>query len=215
MNRDFMLGDLGKLIEQADRGVFTPTGRKPYKNSIDMTGRVFGKLTVVRRLPNDGAATRWLCQCSCGEFMAAQGGNLRSGGTRSCGCVRRKRGPESLSWKGCGELPGRYWAIARSNASKRGIEFSVTIQDGWDIYQRQGGKCALTGWDLVLNAPVLTDVTASMDRIDSKVGYIYDNVQWVHKDVNTFKSAYSQEYFIRMCMAVAANVAGTKLLVMV
>ncbi len=208
-NGFFMSDDLARLIEQADQGLFTPTGRKPYKSSIDLTGQVFGLLTVTRRLPNHESGSRWLCQCSCGEQMAAHGGNLRSGGTKSCGCVRRKRGSDSLAWKGHGELTGRHWSIIQSNAKRRGHEFAMTIKDGWDLYERQEGRCALTGWDLVLMTPVLTDVTASLDRIDSSLGYTVGNTQWLHKDVNMAKHVFTQDHFVRMCTAVAANKGRT------
>jgi archaellum component FlaC len=45
----------------------------------------------------------------------------------------------------------------------------------------------------------------SLDRIDSKLGYIEGNVQWLHKDVNYMKQEYSQEYYIDICKKVANN----------
>lgn len=45
-----------------------------------------GKLTVVRRIrqPSDNR-TYWLCKCDCGEETIVEGGNLRSGHTKTCG----------------------------------------------------------------------------------------------------------------------------------
>lgn len=78
----------------------------------------------------------------------------------------------------------------------------MTIQDAWNLYERQGGRCALTGWDLVISAPKVSSITASLDRINSKEGYSPNNTQWVHKDVNIAKNVYSQEYFVQMCRSV-------------
>ena len=47
--------------------------------------------------------------------------------------------------------------------------------------------------------------TASLDRIDSKLGYELNNIQWVHKDINMMKQAYTNNYFIEHCKLVAAN----------
>jgi len=61
---------------------------------IDLTGKTFGKLRVIERV---GSETRdgqvrptWLCECRCGNQTVVIGANLRSGATRSCGCLRRE-----------------------------------------------------------------------------------------------------------------------------
>lgn len=58
--------------------------------AIDLTGMVFGKLTVLRfaeRRPERGSVRRYyLCQCECGNEAIVFAGNLRSGNSTSCGC---------------------------------------------------------------------------------------------------------------------------------
>jgi hypothetical protein len=55
----------------------------------DLTGKVFGKLTVLRRAPNAGRRTRWWCQCACGAPKKQVGADyLVDGRTLSCGCHR-------------------------------------------------------------------------------------------------------------------------------
>ena len=88
----------------------------------------------------------------------------------------------------------------------RGIPFNLSLDDIADVYERQQGKCALTGWDVVfpdVGHPQKAD--ASLDRIDSKKPYDKDNVQIVHKLVNMMKGRYSQQQFIDVCKAVAAK----------
>lgn len=63
---------------------------------LDLTGKVYGELTVIGPAPNRkvGGATRvfWKCKCSCGREKEVSASALRSGGTKSCGeCVRHKR----------------------------------------------------------------------------------------------------------------------------
>lgn len=57
---------------------------------IDITGQKFGKLTVIKRLPNRKATTYWLCQCECGNFSEVRGSQLRNGSVKSCGCLRKE-----------------------------------------------------------------------------------------------------------------------------
>lgn len=55
----------------------------------DMTGRIFGRLTVTDRAPTPQGETRayWLCRCECGAIAAVAGKSLRNGNTQSCGCL--------------------------------------------------------------------------------------------------------------------------------
>lgn len=54
----------------------------------DLTGQVFGRLTVLERGPRTNAgATTWKCQCTCGVARpSVHAGNLKKGVTTSCGC---------------------------------------------------------------------------------------------------------------------------------
>lgn len=58
--------------------------------ALDLTGQKFGKLTALRRLPNQGRRTIWECQCDCGNIIPVRAENLRSGHTTSCGCKKRE-----------------------------------------------------------------------------------------------------------------------------
>lgn len=60
---------------------------------IDLTGQVYGKLTVIGRGPiKKQGATIWACRCECGTVRNVQAGNLKSGDVISCGCTKRKNG---------------------------------------------------------------------------------------------------------------------------
>lgn len=57
-----------------------------------LIGKRFGMLTVREQLPSDKSGNRrWLCVCDCGNTSAVTTGNLRSGHTRSCGCIKQVR----------------------------------------------------------------------------------------------------------------------------
>ncbi len=50
---------------------------------IDLTGRMFGKLTVIRQDGMTGTNKAWLCRCVCGNETRVAGNNLRAGNTYS------------------------------------------------------------------------------------------------------------------------------------
>lgn len=65
---------------------------------VDETGNKYGKLAVLRQEGWMDARREalWLCQCECGNTTIVQGGNLRSGNTKSCGCIKSSYGEEAV-----------------------------------------------------------------------------------------------------------------------
>lgn len=70
-----------------------------------MIGKKFGKLTITgigrKRHGKDGRS--WMCICDCGNTHTATNSRLKSGKTKSCGCLRGKNTPsgeDSPLWRG-------------------------------------------------------------------------------------------------------------------
>jgi hypothetical protein len=57
---------------------------------IDMLGTKYGRLTILSRAKNTGTRAVWNCICDCGNTLSVQGKKLRSGHTKSCGCIRKE-----------------------------------------------------------------------------------------------------------------------------
>lgn len=65
--------------------------------AIGLTGRVFGRLTVVGQVQSDKhRRSCWLCRCECGIFRVVAAHELRTGDTKSCGCLRREAASERV-----------------------------------------------------------------------------------------------------------------------
>lgn len=64
----------------------------------DLIGERFGRLEVVALAEPRTACghTRWICRCDCGESATVNANNLRSGNTRSCGCIRQETSRQQL-----------------------------------------------------------------------------------------------------------------------
>ncbi len=59
---------------------------------IDLTGKKFGRLVVLKKVDNDKwGAHQWLCKCDCGEEKIIRGSSLKSGHTKSCGCLQQEK----------------------------------------------------------------------------------------------------------------------------
>ena len=59
-----------------------------YTGRIDLTGKKFGRLTVLKALPKVNFMYYWEVQCDCGTIKKVDGKALRGGFTESCGCLR-------------------------------------------------------------------------------------------------------------------------------
>jgi hypothetical protein len=64
---------------------------KRVHNSIDLTGRYFGLFKVLFYYdtirPYKVARARWFCECACGNYKVITGDRLKTGRSKSCGCL--------------------------------------------------------------------------------------------------------------------------------
>lgn len=146
-----------------------------------------------------------LCLCTkCSVTKRVVHANsLALGKTKSCiECAYLEKG-----YYGCYKgIIGSVFNRFKTNAISRELEFDISLIYVGDLFEKQNGKCALSGLDLILKKR-RGDIngTASLDRINSKFGYIEGNVQWIHKDINKMKNNYDESYFINICKLIAEN----------
>jgi hypothetical protein len=92
----------------------------------DLVGQKFGRLTVVERaadhiLPNGKKLAKWVCSCDCEAVnpnrIIVLGGNLRSGTTKSCGCLQKETASKTFFNDLTGKVFGR-WTVLRLDEKK-------------------------------------------------------------------------------------------------
>ncbi|MFH1580871.1 MAG: hypothetical protein ABIC39_02180 [Pseudomonadota bacterium] len=73
----------------------------------EMTGKTFGRLTVIARSQNDkNNSVMWICICECKKTVIARGDMLRSGNAKSCGCLKTEITRKKWTGKGNPEWLG-------------------------------------------------------------------------------------------------------------
>lgn len=107
----------------------------------------------------------------------------------------------------CGEITASFWNYVKRCAVVRNLDFSITPEYMWGLYEKQKGKCYLSGMDINLHDKCRRR-TASFDRIDSKLGYVNGNVAWCHKIVNKMKMDIDARIFGIMCLRIYSNSLG-------
>jgi hypothetical protein len=60
----------------------------------NLTGQIFGRLTVKEYAGKNINHREWLCRCECGVTKVIRGASLKTGATKSCGCLFREKSKE-------------------------------------------------------------------------------------------------------------------------
>lgn len=167
-------------------------------------GEKYGRLLVLKRLPGSEV----LCRCVCGSERAYKVGNLSTGKSKSCGCLRREMTADKSFRHGMIQHPAhRSWASAKDRCRNsnnqdfhlyggRGITFAV----GWEHFK-----------DFWLDMGPTWFKGGTLDRIDGNLGYEPGNCRWITiqaQQSNKCTNVYLDTPWGRMTLSQAAKRIG-------
>lgn len=70
---------------------------KPRERKLDLSGQRYGRLTALSPVEEaDGSSFYWKCLCDCGKLCICHKESLRSGMTRSCGCLQEEQRKKNM-----------------------------------------------------------------------------------------------------------------------
>jgi len=142
----------------------------------------------------------WEAICDCGKNTRWMQGNELTNPNRCFQCYKCaaiKRGNMQASNNGkIGDLYKTKYTKIKRSAEIRNIEFKMSIKYLWDLFISQKQKCAITGdyIECINNAP--------LDRLDSSIGYVKNNVQWVTPQSNISKHVMTMNELYEFCKKV-------------
>ena len=141
---------------------------RPY---IDLSGRVFGKLTVIEKVDSAFSGIYWRCRCECGREQDVRGSHLTGGKECCISCAMRKCATKHGLH---GHIVYRIWvmmrqrcqnenAIGYKNYGGRGIK----ICDRWGSFENFASDVGI---------PPTSKHT--LDRVDVNGNYEPSNFRW-------------------------------------
>lgn len=173
--------------------------KKKIKNPI---GQIISGAKILKEVKIEHNNHFYECQCcNCENIFTMAIRKLARRKSDKCNLCRfPKIGLISISW----------WnRHVKDAANARNLIVDISIEEAYQIFLNQNGKCIYTGISLEFpKTPSKKDRnlgTASIDRIDNTKGYISGNIQWVHKKINYMKHIMSHEEFIQWCNLVTNN----------
>lgn len=166
-------------------------------------GREYGQLLIAEVLTGSADKSTWRvrCICTCGNEVTRGFNAVIYGSVTVC---------HECALTAIGQSPRKdaiaiYMQQVLYGAKTRCLETTCITRDY--LLSLFGGTCALSGVPISLGGigrKGHITRTASLDRIDSLKGYIYGNVQWVHKSVNLMKQDMDESEFKDFCKKIAA-----------
>lgn len=184
---------------------------------IDLTGRKFGRLTVIARGINWRRVVRWRCLCSCGVETLVASQSLRVGKTWSCGCGRRDQAVRRLQTHGQSSTPEfAIWCGIKARCENPNVRAfphyggrGISVCSRWRI-----GENGKTGFECFLEDMGRRPSKAhSIDRYpDCNGNYGPENCRWAtkHQQVNNRRNTRTVKYRgLVMPLTDAVRLAGS------
>jgi hypothetical protein len=116
--------------------------------SIDITSQKYNMLTALYKTgrQTENKQYYWMCRCDCGTLTEVRVGNIRTGRTKSCGCLNKRTGQDSPNFKHGLALKSHpeYKRYQRECFDRH--RYNLEPQHKAALLDAQNGGCAICGY---------------------------------------------------------------------
>jgi hypothetical protein len=174
----------------------------------DLSQKRFGKLLVIEYDGQNGRRrTIWKCQCDCGNIVSVSACHLKSGHTKSCGCVKKEISSQ-INYKN-GLSQTRLWRAYRNMLNrcyyKKYNEYhlyggrGISVCDEWN--NKECGFINFCDW--ALSNGYTEELT--LDRVDNDGNYEPSNCRWVDRFIQANNKRNTRKLIINGEIDTVAN----------
>ncbi len=172
--------------------------------TLNLTGQRFNRLVVLSETVGRTARKSWWCLCDCGKELEVTTSSLRSGNTKSCGCLHIEKVSLPEGTAALNEL----LSIYRRNAANREIFFDLTDTEMVFLFKQNCYWCGAEP-NTVMKSRKSCYVYNGIDRVDNRRGYEISNVVPCCKVCNVAKQAHTEKEFIDWVQRLYNNLFST------
>lgn len=156
------------------KGVVT---NKVAKNRIELAGARFGRLVALAPITELDKPLKYECRCDCGALTVAWAQSLRTGHTKSCGCLSREATGTRSKSHGMSKTPiHNLWNAMLQRCQNPNVRAyadygarGITVCERWQVFENFLE-------DMGLPKPGMT-----LERQNNDLGYSKENCVWATK----------------------------------
>jgi hypothetical protein len=167
--------------------------KTPY-NFIDLTGKKFGKWTVLHHIES---SPNWLCRCVCGTVRAVGSSQLRRRLTKSCGCYKSVLVRKAHAKKHGSPTFAALFSTYKSGAKRRNLPFTLSQTFFRNITKQNCYYCGSKPSNKYKGSRTYGYyIYNGLDRLNNNKGYVEKNCVPCCCICNRKKQAMSKTKFL-------------------
>lgn len=169
----------------------------------DISNQKFGRLTAIKYIGRTfiGRSATWDCICDCGNKIVVDARRLKSGNTKSCGCLLKENGSITMKrrYPNIGYGDANFHCLIydyKRAALKRNLSWTLSNEEAKNLFKSNCYYCNLEPCNVCNKRKLKGEfIYNGIDRLDNNKGYTIENCVTCCKICNRAKFQMTEDDF--------------------